>query len=144
MFLIWEGAWFNHLSASKKRKRDYNKNWVKYTESVAGMQIFLPSILLLLGLPRWLSGKEFASHAGDAGDVDLIPALGRYPGGGHGKPLQYSCLENSMDRGLEGLQLLPKGRHKESDITEPQHTQNMYFLKHPGLILNFTQLDLTY
>ena len=33
------------------------------------------------------------------GDVGLIPELGRSPGGGNGNPLQYSCLENSMDRG---------------------------------------------
>ena len=33
------------------------------------------------------------------GDVDSIPGLGRYPGGGNGNTLQYSCLENSMDRG---------------------------------------------
>ena len=35
----------------------------------------------------------------NAGDVGLIPGLGRVPGGGHGNPLQYSCLENPMDRG---------------------------------------------
>ena len=35
----------------------------------------------------------------DAGDMGLIPSLGRSPGGGNGNPLQYSCLENSMDRG---------------------------------------------
>ena len=35
----------------------------------------------------------------NSGDTDLIPGLGRYPGGGNGNPLQYSCLENSMDRG---------------------------------------------
>ena len=34
-----------------------------------------------------------------AGDTGLIPGSGRYPGGGNGNPLQYSCLENSMDRG---------------------------------------------
>ena len=34
-----------------------------------------------------------------AGDVDLIPGLGRFPGGGNSKPLQYSCLGNPMDRG---------------------------------------------
>ena len=33
------------------------------------------------------------------GDLGLIPGLGRFPGGGHGNPLQYSCLGNSMDRG---------------------------------------------
>ena len=35
----------------------------------------------------------------NAGDLDLILGLGRSPGGGNGNPLQYSCLENSMDRG---------------------------------------------
>ena len=35
----------------------------------------------------------------DAGDVGLIPGLGRSPGGGHGSPLRYSGLENPMDRG---------------------------------------------
>ena len=37
--------------------------------------------------------------AGNLRDSDLIPGLGRSPGGGHGNPLQYSCLENPMDRG---------------------------------------------
>ena len=35
----------------------------------------------------------------NVGDVGLIPGLGRFPGGGHGNPLHYSCLENPMDRG---------------------------------------------
>ena len=35
----------------------------------------------------------------NAGDMGLIPGLGRSPGGGHGNPLHYSCLEISMDRG---------------------------------------------
>ena len=35
----------------------------------------------------------------NAGDVGLIPGLGRFPGGGHGNPLHYACLENPMDRG---------------------------------------------
>ena len=39
------------------------------------------------------------ASAGDAGDVGLIPGLGRSPGVGNGNSLQYSCLENSMDRG---------------------------------------------
>ena len=46
-----------------------------------------------------LSGKEYACSAGATGDVGLIPGSGRSPGGGHGNPLQYSCLENSMARG---------------------------------------------
>ena len=51
------------------------------------------------GFPCWLSGKESTCSAGDVGDVGLIPGSGRSPGGGHGNPLQYSCLESPMDRG---------------------------------------------
>ena len=43
--------------------------------------------------------KNLPANAGDAGDVGLIPGSGRSPGGGNGNPLQYSCLENPMDRG---------------------------------------------
>ena len=43
--------------------------------------------------------KNPLASAGDVRDVGSIPGLGRSPGGGHGNPLQYSCLENSMDRG---------------------------------------------
>ena len=45
------------------------------------------------------SVKEYACNAGDAGVMDLIPVLGRSPGGGNGNPLQYSYLENPKDRG---------------------------------------------
>ena len=50
-------------------------------------------------LPQWLSGKESACNAGDTGDAGSISGLRRSPGGGNGNQLQYSCLENSMDRG---------------------------------------------
>ena len=43
--------------------------------------------------------KNPSTNAGDVRDADLIPGSGRSPGGGHGNPLQYSCLENPMDRG---------------------------------------------
>ena len=43
--------------------------------------------------------KNPFANAGDVIDGGLIPGLGRYPGGGYGNPLQYSCLENPMDRG---------------------------------------------
>ena len=43
--------------------------------------------------------KNLPVKAGDSGDRDLIPGLGKSPGGEHGNPLQYSCLENPMDRG---------------------------------------------
>ena len=43
--------------------------------------------------------KKPPASAGDVGDVGLIPGSGRSPGGGDSNPLQYSCLENPMDRG---------------------------------------------
>ena len=49
-----------------------------------------------MGFPDGSDGKESACNAGDPGSV---PEWGRYPGEGNGNPLQYSCLENSMDRG---------------------------------------------
>ena len=51
---------------------------------------------VILGFPGGSDGKEFACKMGDLG---LIPGLGRSLGRGHGNPLQYSCLENPMDRG---------------------------------------------
>ena len=50
----------------------------------------------LLGFPGGSDGKESTCNAGDSGK---IPGSGRSPGEGNGKPLQYSCLENSMDIG---------------------------------------------
>ena len=46
-----------------------------------------------------LVAKNLPANARDLGDKGLIPGSGRSPGGGHGNPLQYSCLENPMDRG---------------------------------------------
>ena len=43
--------------------------------------------------------KNPYASAGEVRDVGLTPGLGRSPGGGHGNPLQYSCLQNPMDRG---------------------------------------------
>ena len=43
--------------------------------------------------------KKLSASAGDIRDRGSIPGLGRFPGGGHGNPLQYSCLENPMDKG---------------------------------------------
>ena len=50
-------------------------------------------------LPGGPMVKNLPANAGDAGDLGSISGLGRSPGGGSGNLLQYSCLENSMDRG---------------------------------------------
>ena len=43
--------------------------------------------------------KRMPANAGDIRDMDSIPGSGRSPGGGHGNPLQYFCIENPTDRG---------------------------------------------
>ena len=55
-----------------------------------------------LGFPGCAVVKNPPANAGDARDAGSILGLGRSPGGGNGNPLQYSCLENSMDRGTWG------------------------------------------
>ena len=49
--------------------------------------------------------KNPPANAGDIRDMGLTPVSGRSPGGGHGNPLQYSCLENPMDRGAWWLKV---------------------------------------
>ena len=66
----------------------------------------------MVGFPGGSDGKDFTCKAGDLG---LITGLGRYPGGGHGNPLQYSCLENP--HGQRSLAGYSPWSHKESDTT---------------------------
>ena len=76
---------------------------------------------VFLGFPSGSVGKESACNVGD---LDLIPGLGRSPGGGHGNPHQYSCLDNPhRQRTLAGYS--PWG-HKESDTTK--HKLIIYFI----------------
>ena len=71
------------------------------------MWVYLDSIIWIcynLHNHSWASQvalvvKNLPANAGDIRDVDLIPGSGRSPGGGHGNPPQYSCLQNSMNRG---------------------------------------------
>ena len=73
--------------------------------------------------------KNPSVSAGDIRDMSSIPGLGRFPGGGHGNPLQYSCLENPMDGGAwqaGGLQSMGSKRvgHGLSDLTHT-HSQHI-------------------
>ena len=67
----------------------YQASWNSYTEGYI-------NCIFALGFAGGSNGKESACHVGD---LDSIPGSGRVPGEGNGYPLQYSCLENSMDRG---------------------------------------------
>ena len=74
---------------------------------------FFPPTISKRDFPGGSDGKESACNAGDLGS---IPGLGQSPGGGHGNPLQYSCLENPHgQRSLAGCS--PWGR-KESDTNQ--------------------------
>ena len=83
------------------------------------------------GFPGGSDGKESSCNAGD---LDSVPRLGRSPGGGHGKQLQYSCLENPHgQRSLSGYS--PWG-HKQLDTTEGLSTA------HSNLLYGISQVVL--
>ena len=71
-----------------------------------------------MGFPCGSDSKESTYNAGDP---SLIPGSGRFPGEGNGNSLQYSCLENCMDRGTWWALILTLLGHKESDMTERLH-----------------------
>ena len=71
----------------------------KGINSLSFSLLYGPTLTSIQGLPCWLHRKESACHAGATGDLCSITGSGRSPGGGHGSPLQYSCLKNYMDRG---------------------------------------------
>ena len=74
--------------------------------------------MYVVGFPGGASGKEFASHVGDTRDMGSSPESGRSPEVGSGNALQYSCLENSMDREA----WWDHGVAKELNTTVPPHT----------------------
>ena len=65
---------------------------------------------------QWV--KNLPANAGDKGDEGSIPGSGKSPGEGNGNPLQYSCLENPMDRGAQRAIVYLVA---ESDMTEQLH-----------------------
>ena len=80
------------------------------------------AILGFLGCP---SGKESACQGRlDVTDVGSIPESGRSPGGGHGNPLQYSCLENPVDRAWQAADHgVPQGQTQLKGLSI--HTQTV-------------------
>ena len=70
----------------------YLSDWIKVIKKNLSVHLLSGS----LGFPGGSDGKASACNAGDLGS---IPGLGRLPGEGNSNPLQYSCLENSMEEG---------------------------------------------
>ena len=79
------------------------------------------SLILYSSFPGGSVVKNPPTNAGDTRDVGSIPESGRSLGVGNGDPFQYSCLENSRDRGAWSVGYSPWG-HKGSDTTDHTHT----------------------
>ena len=93
--------WLYSLQPKMEKLYTVNKNktrswlWLRSWTPTYRTEVNYCSSLDLRGFPHSSIGKESAYNAGDPGSV---PGLGRSPGEGNGSPLQYSCLENSMER----------------------------------------------
>ena len=83
-----------------------------------------PNSLRTTHIPDGSLIKNLPTNAGDAGDSSLIPGLGRSPGGGNGNPLQYSCLENPIERGAWQATVHKVARSQTTEATEYTYTEN--------------------
>ena len=91
LFLVWAAELDQYVFQDTQLEGLSKDIFSKLTSSC-----FLFNFLFYISFPAGSASKESACNAGDLG---LIPGLGRSPGEGNGNPLQYSCLENSLDRG---------------------------------------------
>ena len=110
VYVVWQRWWDNqHITLcyyvgqkvhSSSAVRWYRKTWVNF-------------------LAKFPGGSDHKLSARNAGDMGSIPGLGRSPGEGNGNPLQYSCLENPMDRGAWWaiVHRVTKSRKRLSDFT---------------------------
>ena len=97
----------HHLFLFLLKKKDVNP----LTLNFEGITSFKSSEVALVV-------KDPPANAEDARDMGSIPGLGGFPGEGNGNPLQYSCLENSMDTGAWWQRSYSPWGHEESDTTE--------------------------
>ena len=104
----WPLTWGQEQRRGAPRGEREADGWLAYSCSLRTVPptlrmhcsfCFSPRMRWGFGFPWCLSSKKSACKARDAGDSGLISGSRRSPGGGHGNPLQYSCLENPMDRG---------------------------------------------
>ena len=111
------------LNYSTVRKKQTQENQGEKIKVYTSRLLFV-DISTFSGLPRWLSSKEFTCQAGDTGDKGSIPGLRRSPAKRNSNPLQYSCLENPMDRGAWWDTV--HGAAKESNMTWQQNNNNSF------------------
>ena len=117
-------------SEERKRWQDWDTSWRGLYKSHMNTYIHIGLAknsfrffckILCMGFPSGAVVKNPPANAGDTGDAGSIPGSGRAPGGGNGNPLQYSCLENPMDRGAQ--RAAAHGVSTELDTTD--HNTNM-------------------
>ena len=99
------------------------KSWINWTTYHLVYNLWCLWRLIQLGLPRWLRNPP--ASAGDARDLGSIPGSRRFPGVGNGNPLQYSCLEISLDGGT--WQAASPWGHRESDTAEHTCTHTTWW-----------------
>ena len=79
--------------------RDFYFNYFHGNVVISHVVLILISLVINGASQVALMVKNLSANAGDVRDMCLIPGSERSPGGGHGNPLQYSCLKNPMDKG---------------------------------------------
>ena len=84
----------------------------RFTHGNQNHILFWKDLIDSMYFPGALVVKILLPNAGDIGEAGWISGLGRSPGGGHGNPLQFSCLENPMNRGgwQDTVHRIPKSR----------------------------------
>ena len=107
-------------------------NWYGRFRYPGSTSIFIRTWAEIGGFPGGTVVKNLPANAGDAEDVGLIPGLQRSPGGRHGNPLQYSCLENPMDRGAWQATVLRVARDLDTSSQLSMHRNK----EKPSLPLN--------
>ena len=106
-----------HFDYFEKDNKPLNSKQIRYLMCVCVCVCVYKGkcVSLIWGFPGESLIKNLPDTAGDAGDMGSIPVSRRYPGAGNVNSLQYSCLENSMDRGT--WQATVRGITEESDMT---------------------------
>ena len=119
----------------KKKKKNSPATWETWLSSLYWkdpLEEGWATHFSILHFPRGWGGKESACSAED---LSSNPGLGRSPGRGHGNPLQYSCLENPMDRSLAGDN--PQGRRIEHDWGNLAGMHLKHLLDHLRILIFF-------
>ena len=103
------------------------QNALEYTVII--LHSFYSRIMKVGRLPRWYSGKEFACQCRRGGRFRFNPGPRRFPGVGNGNLCQYSCLENSMDRGAWRVTVQGVTSRTQLSTQAQEQILNFYFFE---------------